>query len=489
MPAIYSPFPSLEAVPKFRNAVYECAGTVQAPLEMGAIAGLSAMAIAIQAGFDVRAPYGPTRPTALAALSVGPSGERKDGLTSYFNYGLGQLRRLLSRQYKEAHREWKVKHTIWKKKRKRIESAIDKRLLADESIEFEEAQLQALQAHEPVEPVEIMLVLEDATPAALAEQMDKSGGSVAAVSPEGAAFLFGKTSENLALINTAWSGSPVVIARKKAGNIEILNPRLTCLILVQPSVIAEYMSARGAKSRGIGFWARFLICCPLSTQGYRPLDGSVQPTKYRDEFAERIFELAKESMEIGLDATRERYVVALAKAADFRWTEIANAIEVELRVGGRFEFAQDHASKLAENILRVAALLHIFEGFEGDISLDTLNVAIGICFYCSGEFLRLFAAPPQAEQDVALIRMWLAGVRNTGLRYLQWNHVRKFGPGALREKQRMSSALEAVVFMREIREFHIGRTRCIDLNPYIPEPDDTRPHRELNLPVYHKGHI
>jgi hypothetical protein len=488
MPALNSPFPSLEALPLFKNAVYECGRTIQAPHEMIGLVALSAISVAVQRDNNVLAPYGKELPVSLAVAGVALSGERKDGVTSYFYSGFGRLRKQLNQRHREAHTKWKVEHSIWKMKRKRIENAINKKLHDDESIELEEMQLQSLQVEEPVEPAEAMYVLEDATSAALAEQMDKAGGCIAVVSSEGASFLFGRTSENLGLINTAWSGSPIVIARKKGGSIEIPEPRLTCLILAQPSVFAEYMNGRGAQSRGIGFWARFLVCSPLSNQGYRSLDGSVQPTTYRDAFATRIMELAKPELAIGMDTAHKRNVVVLNKEADFLWQALANAIEAESRIGGRYEFAQDHASKLAENILRVAALLHVFEGFEGGISRETLYVAIGICFYSSSEFLRLFAAPPQSERDIMQMRNWLHWKKSTGVRYLLWRYVRNSGPNGLRENGRMFRALESLVCLREIREIKIGHTRCIDLDLYA-NYDEGRARYELNLPSHYSRGI
>lgn len=67
---------------------------------------------------------------------------------------------------------------------------------------------------------------------------------------------------------------------------------------------------------------------------------------------------------------------------------------------GVFEHAKDHASKLPENIARLAALIHSFDDLsEEEISLDTLLEAIDLVAYFSKEFMKVFSAPPKYEVD------------------------------------------------------------------------------------------
>lgn len=47
------------------------------------------------------------------------------------------------------------------------------------------------------------------------------------------------------------------------------------------------------------------------------------------------------------------------------WVQVANEIERQMGPGGYFEACPDHGSKLAENVARVAALIHLFENEKG----------------------------------------------------------------------------------------------------------------------------
>ncbi|MBV6121144.1 YfjI family protein [Pseudomonas aeruginosa] len=484
LPLPGSPLPTLEALPIFSRAITEGHSAIQVPLDMAVISGLGAMAAAVQGCCDVMAPFDKILPTALWLAGFAGSGERKDALHSYFFRGFTQLRKEVHHRYKEDHKSWRAKKAIWARRLRHLERKIDERLNAGMSTDEEEVQLASCLEQEPIEPVDCLLILEDATPAAVVEQVAQSGGHVAIVSAEGAAFLLGRASENLAFLNTAWSGTPTSIVRKTTGAIEVPEPRITILTLIQPSVMLEYMQKKGEKSRGIGLWARFLVCYPQSMLGHRDPGCCIPPSEAREAFAERIYGLAAESVSIARDTGRSRRVVRLGQAAELLWRDVAREIEVNLRPGGRFERAPDHASKLAENILRLAAVMHAFEGFEGDISLEVLKVAIGVCFHFSDEFLRLFCGPSQEEQDMYVLHAWLGCLCKDGRRYVKKNDVRRNIRGFLRQDKRMYRALAGLIHSGAVREFDAKGFHCLDLEPWLPF-DAAAASYQIELPIFY----
>jgi hypothetical protein len=52
---------------------------------------------------------------------------------------------------------------------------------------------------------------------------------------------------------------------------------------------------------------------------------------------------------------------------------------------------KDYASKMAENMARIAALLHYFEGRNEDISIKAVEAAIQISAWYVDEYKRLFS--------------------------------------------------------------------------------------------------
>ena len=262
--------------------------------------------------------------------------------------------------------------------------------------------------------------------------------------------------------NALWSGDSITVDRVSIESYVLADARLTVSIMAQESAFQNYMEQRGEQSRGSGLWARFLVCQPWSTQGSRFIENGTMSSDHCDKFAARLVELLQPNMALLKDPGREKGVINFSPEASERWLSIFNAIEVEIRPNGRFAGAGDHASKLADNIARVAALFHCFEGFEGDISLSTVNAAISLCFYYSDEFMKLFMPPPQEEVDANELYSWLQR-EMTGRINIPKNHVRQSGPNKLRRNGRLDRALEVLRQQGRIYSFQQGKTECIGL--------------------------
>lgn len=147
----------------------------------------------------------------------------------------------------------------------------------------------------------------------------------------------------------------------------------------------------------------------------------------------------------------ERSVVRLSPEAQSYWVRLYNEIESNLKVGGRFEHARDHGSKLAENIVRKAALLTYIELGEGeDIPLGILKDAERIAFYFSDVYLRCFAIQPEYLKDLQALSEYFQTFREDGERYIRKNKIRQSGPNRLRVKRNLDEALNAACQNGEI---------------------------------------
>lgn len=147
----------------------------------------------------------------------------------------------------------------------------------------------------------------------------------------------------------------------------------------------------------------------------------------------------------------ERSVVRLSPEAQSYWVRLYNEIESNLKVGGRFEHARDHGSKLAENIVRKAALLTYIELGEGeDIPLRILKDAERIAFYFSDVYLRCFAVQPEYLKDLQALSEYFQTLREDGERYIRKNKIRQSGPNRLRAKSNMDAAVSMAVNNNEI---------------------------------------
>ncbi len=483
-------FINLSAAPKFKAAVEEACAVIQAPFHATVLTALSAVSAATQGSTEILAHYGKKLPLGLAVVVIAESGERKDGLVGYFFDGIERYKKVVQDRNNEELQSYRARHAVWKRRRKSIEKMIDRKLSEGGTVGSEENQLEEIFKDEPLKPVEYFLTIEDATTASIVQQLERAGGTLTILSPEGGNFFKNLNDGMVGVLNSAISGSPINFGRKTSGNTQVLEPKLSCLVMVQPAIIHDYMGRHGVNSRGAGFWARVLICYPQSTQGYRYVVGGVGALECRVAFSERIFDLVKISDQVARSPGKACGLIKLSADAESLIRALAYSVEHEIRVGGRYELARDHASKLMEMILRVAGCLHVFEGCQGDVSREIVEVAVNICFYCSDQFLDLFAGLPQEIQDMELLYQWLMSVLRAGQRYVRRSFVPRFGPNCLRDDRRMQRAIEGLVVAGKISEFTLlssSSMKGLDLAP-VNVFDQMVAIQQLSMPrIYRAG--
>lgn len=461
------PFPMHIHLPLLNSVIDEVEHNIQAPRALIFGSALTAVALAQQGLIDVQKPNGQQVPTAIMTLTIGDSGERKSTAENAFLHPIREFEREQKFKHVDRIRSWQVAHDIWKTQRKALMKNIAKKASAGVPSKTEEQKLLDHEGKEPIKPKQFKILYEDSTSEALFHGLHKNLPTAGLISSEGGGVLEGPAMKDLAKQNALWSGDTITVDRKQSESFEIPEARLTVSLMMQSSSFYRYMEKRGEDSRGSGLWSRFLVGQPASTQGTRFIMNGTQSWEHREPFSKRIRELMERNTNLLDDHSKERQVVGFTPAASERWFEVANAIEAEIRPGGRFEFAGDHASKLADNITRLAAHFHWFEGFEGSISSETLELAISTCFWYSNEFLRLFVPPPQEEVDAEELSVWFSQMQMRGYRYIRKNHIRQYGPNRLRDRRRLQTALDLLQMNGRIGVFMLGKTTCVDLAPWL----------------------
>lgn len=457
-------FPLHFQLPLLNAAIDEVERNVQAPRPLIFSSALAAIALAQQGLMDVMKPNGQRVPTSIMMLVIGDSGERKSTVENVFLDPIRQFEREQKVRYQEQLRRWQVSHEIWSERRK----ALMKSAAQDTPAAAQAAEQRLLDhiSKEPVKPREFKAIYEDSTPEALYSGLSKNLPTAGLISSEGGGILKGPALRELSKPNALWSGDEITVDRSHAESFQ-LSARLTISLMVQKSAFDEYIEKRGQSSRGSGLWARFFVTQPESTQGSRIVITGTQSWEHREPFCRRIRERIEQNTELLYQPDKDRPFADFSPEASERWFEVLNAIEVEIRPGGRFEFAGDHASKLADNIARMAAHFHWFEGFEGRISRETLELAIRTCFWYSNEFLRLFVPPPQEEVDANELCWWFNQLQMNGQRYVRKNHIRQYGPNRLRNGRRLQAALDLLQLGGRISFFMLGKVTCVDLMPWV----------------------
>jgi len=396
-------------------------------------------------------------------LSIAGSGERKSTAENIFLGPIREFERLEYKKYQEAIVEWSVQLEIWKEKRKVLLKKISKSAGCAMSFSEEELLLSALEKSKPVKPKQYKMVYDDATSEALFFGLHNNIPSAGLVSSEGVGIINGGALNDLSKQNSLWSGDSITVDRVSVESYQISDSRLTVSVMLQESVFREYMERRGERSRGSGLWARFLVCHPESTQGTRVIGDVTLLWNRCDDFSARISELLVLNRALLDSPKKERLVLSFSQEAKERWRDVFNEIETGIVEGGRFEGASDHASKLADNIARVAALLHYFEGGEGDISCGELEFAVDLCCWYSDQFFQTFVPPPQESVDADDLLEWLYNYFGKKYGEIRKNKILQYGPGKLRNKIRLERALAVLKERRLIDVVRDKGVNYIDL--------------------------
>lgn len=458
------PLPKYVPFPLLQDAINEVENNIQAPWALNLLAALGAIAIPIQGLFDVRKPTGQMVPTSIMMLSIANSGERKSTVENVFFNSIREFQGKQKSVYEAELKTWNSKFKIWKEKNKIIVKKISKLAAENCDSEAEELRLIEHELERPVKPKQFKLLYEDTTPEALFSGLHENLPSAGLISSEGDVLLNGRALADLSKLNAIWSGDVISVDRKTTMSFELEGARLTTSVMIQEHAFNKYLRRCGENSRGSGLWARFLVCFPESTQGFRTIKNETLSWEHCTKFSARMDELLAENTALLVQPNRKRQVIEFCPEAGELWLDVYNEIESEIREGGRFEKAGDHASKLADNIARVAALIHVFEGCSGGISLPALQFAADFCLWCSDQFYRIFIPPEQSEVDADELYAWLLRYWDDGKDWIPKTFVRQRCPNKLRDKDRLNLALEVLWRRRQIGYFYQGKMRCISLH-------------------------
>ena len=237
----------------------------------------------------------------------------------------------------------------------------------------------------PLPPRIPRLIYEDVTQERLGRALATEWPSGGIFSSEGGAVLGGHSmgkdsiARTLALLNKLWDGAPHVVDRATAASFSVRGARMTISLQVQPHVLADFLDRDRGMSRGSGFLARFLISQPMSLQGTRSYKESGEMPNL-GAFTARIAELLSDVPQIDPDRGLVLPMLDFTAEAKAHWISSYNAIESELASTGDFASIRDAASKAADNIARMAAVMHIFEyGPEGRSRSRRSRARAGLC--------------------------------------------------------------------------------------------------------------
>jgi putative DNA primase/helicase len=271
------------------------------------------------------------------------------------------------------------------------------------------------------------------------------------------------------MLNQLWDGKPLSVDRRTSESFIVDHARLTVSLMVQAATLQEFHQKSGALARGIGFFARFLISHPESTQGYRPFSEEPDSWPALSDFNRRIAEILARTAPFDERKKLLPSLMSLSPEAKNLWIEYYNEVEMQLRDGGDLTEVKDIASKSADNAARIAVLLQVFEhGFGSQVSAECFESASRIAAWHLSEARRLFVelALPVGLANTDKLNDWLVKhCQRSGVVEVPKSETMQKGP--LRAKETLDPAIKQLTELGRVRLAKIGSRLTIQVNPAL----------------------
>ncbi|ELE9685642.1 DUF3987 domain-containing protein [Enterobacter kobei] len=449
-----------------KSTIYEVHQITKAPIPLIGASVLGAISLVCQSQIDVIRPGNLRGPVSLFLLTLAGSGERKTTVDNLLMEPLRRFEEQLNEDYLEKYSDYLIELNAVKTEIKALNTELRAQVRRKEdTLEIKKA-LNTAHKSLPEPPVKYKMTFNDATPAAIKEFLCKERWkSVGIMSDEAGAIFNGHTLNDLPFINKMWDGGKFTVDRKNEPEATIHDARMTLSLMVQPEVFTAYLERRGEQAKGVGFFARSLICLPTSTQGTRLIESPVISREHLPVFHRRLMDIATESL---THNGQGREGLLFSSDAEKLWIEFHNRTESRTGSNGDLASVRDYASKVAENVARVAALLHHFCGFKNNISTEVVKAAIDIINWYGNQYIDLFVHPDESqsfEKDLENLFAWIQDecLRSADYKFRK-NRILQSGPNRLRNKERTNELLYTLVEREKIILEQWGKTWYIRLN-------------------------
>lgn len=463
--------------PILREAVDEVARFVQSPYPMLASSAISAVSMACQSLFDVKRAERLEGPSGLYFLTIAESGERKSTGESFFMEAIHKYEQSEAERAKPLLQEYMAQLNAWEAKCNGMKDRIRQDAKKDLDTSNLEKKLKGLMASPPKHPRIPRLIYTDATPEALAYSLYKQWPAGGLISAEGGQILGShgmspnSVMRNLGMLNQLWDGKPFHSDRKTSESFILIGARLSISIQIQESALREFFTNSGQISRGMGFWARFFLVWPQSTQGNRPFVEAPQDWPKLTAFNQALTQLLNTSPTFAESGHLMPTLLSLSGDAKSRWVAYHNAIEDLLKPGNQLADVRDIASKSSDNAARLAALFQVLvDPHAKTISVEWMEAATNIAAWHLNESQRFFGQliMDRDTQNMMQLDAWL-------MHYCQQHRagavskstVLQYGPHGLRKKGVLEPLFNALQSRHRIRLEKQGNMQMVVINPHL----------------------
>ena len=440
-------FPSL-----IENAIYFVYNEIQSHHQMVETLALSAMATACQGVVDVKLPGGLRVPTNLFTVLVADSGDRKTSTERLFFKPFKKFEDESRQNIILKENEWNVENDFWIEEEQELKRKIRKAIKAanhDEIDNLKQKMNELLERKLP--PLnEQKIIYADTTIEGLLFGLYEKGKDAVLLSSEAGLISDKLTPAYLGYLDQLWDGDDIEVTRKTAKNFRVSQARLSMVLMLQPAVLDKLQKKHHGLAREIGLFARTLVCAPPSLQGSREVSayGSNRTDEtYLLDFHQRIEEILKTRQTL-----QEKIVLELDREAIEEWEYYCSDVEKDINFSifddGLSEIS-DFASKVGNNVLRIAGIVHYFVEGNTLITKESMLIAIDIIEFYIKQFIKLFAPNARDIPDLAYeLRAWfrLKLKQDITNNLMTRNYILQHGPAKLRKVDILHPVLDYLDF-------------------------------------------
>ncbi|EKN4697771.1 DUF3987 domain-containing protein [Yersinia ruckeri] len=419
------------------ETIFDIEDCTQAPAELIASTLLSGLSLACQSLIKVKIKDTMQSPVSLYSFVVADSGERKTAVEKLVFKPFHEHDLRVLHQYEQQKKDYELKHKIRHQEEQAILKCINKATSKGLCIDELSRQLEKLSAEKPVPPKARRYIYNNVTPEALQFEMYTHSPQTGLITDEGANILSRRTMSDLGFMNSMWDDENFHVNRKTGPSFTIENGRITLLVMVQKAIFDDYLKRQGEHARGSGLFARCFILyidTKLSTQGQRFISRQSDPQSCELENLNRFYQRINELIEKSASqhgAGHQTCLLFEPSALD-AWKEIHDEIESSIGPDKEYANMNDFASKLSNNISRLAALLSYYTEGECAIKKEYVENAWLLCEWYMQQAIKLFGA--QEGYYEALLLSWLRReYKETEMDHVRFNTIRNAGPNVLRK--------------------------------------------------------
>lgn len=453
--------------PLAQGVVNELVEVFEVEVEMAWVIVLSAINVVLHGLYDVESPLGVRKacPISLFMLLVAGTGERKSEVIKLVFKVIKDFEKRLLIDYSNRLEIYRCQHLRYKSKKSKLERKLEKLEAKGERTDLIEVSLEKIEEEKPKKPKNPVMLFEKVTSAGIFDAFENGSKNIAVVSAEGNIVKNSAVGKDLSMIAALHSGEG---ARKKTNHSHVIldDVRVAILLAIQPNYFDDWV--KDAKNMlGSGYLPRAFLVKPYSKQGYRTVRTYDKEMSNLKAFEKRIQEFLFENLDT-LEEGFQRIVIKMDEQAEGTFLNIAQGIEYRTSAGGDLFYVREHATRIAEQILKIAGNLCKFEGFN-TIHEDAIQDVTYLMNVSTCTFKQMFSLVPEVILDAQSLLEWflrcLRGeggnrVSIKGSRLLDKALISCLGPNRLRQDERRIE--NAIHYLRSARFIDVYKERYLD---------------------------